>query len=100
MGAAARQILTTYGQPVFIVRGLTFFLAASVGYIAGVFGLISILPRRVALVVLLAFVLGHYLGACTWMMWRFRSATDWRWPSRWSGMVTPEPPLGVPGGSA
>lgn len=56
----------------FLVRGLPFFLVTSAGYIAGAFALASLLPRRLALIALLGFILGHYLGASTWMLWHFQ----------------------------
>ncbi len=50
----------------FLVRGGTFFLILSACYISGAVLLVSVLPRRFALVVLMSFIFGHYYGAVTW----------------------------------
>ena len=53
----------------FLYRGV--FIFWSICYIAGVVLLTWILPRRLAAVALLSFILGHFFGASTWMLFRF-----------------------------
>jgi hypothetical protein len=55
----------------FIVRGLTFFLVTSALYVIAAFLLSSYLPRRLATVAALAFILGHYFGASSWLAFSF-----------------------------
>ena len=55
----------------FLYRGQGFFIFWSVCYIAVVVLLTWILPRRLATVALLSFILGHFFGASTWMLFRF-----------------------------
>lgn len=55
----------------FIVQGPVFFLATSLLYIAVAVLLASWLPRPLALVTVLAYVLGHYLGASTWLLYHW-----------------------------
>lgn len=56
----------------FLAKGLFPFLAVMTGYAAVLFWLVSVLPRRTGLVVLLSFVFGHYFGASSWLMYHFK----------------------------
>jgi len=55
----------------FLCRGQGFFISWSICYIAGVVLATWILPRRLATVALLSFILGHFFGASTWLLFRF-----------------------------
>jgi len=57
----------------FFSHGLSACILTEVVYISAVFFLVSILPRRLALVSVFAFILGHYFGASTWLnyYWHF-----------------------------
>jgi hypothetical protein len=58
---------------IFLTRGLAVYVPAAIVYALGAFLLVSVLPRRLALCVICAFIFGHYYGACTWLdfHWRF-----------------------------
>jgi hypothetical protein len=58
---------------IFLRRGLAVYLPLSLVYASVVFGLVSVLSKRLALCVITSFILGHYYGACTWLdgYWRF-----------------------------
>jgi hypothetical protein len=51
----------------FFSQGLPVYVLTILIYISVVFLLISILPRRLALVGVFSFILGHYFGASTWL---------------------------------
>jgi len=51
----------------FLSRGLPVYLLFSLLYIVAIFLLLSVVPRRLGLVVIFAFILGHFLGASTWL---------------------------------
>lgn len=53
----------------FITQGYLPFVIWSLLYIAGAFIAVSILPRRLALMTLFSFLLGHYFGACSWWVY-------------------------------
>jgi hypothetical protein len=57
----------------FFSHGLSAFILAMLVYISVVFFLVSILPRRLALVSIFAFIFGHYYGASGWLeyYWHF-----------------------------
>src|SRR5580658_5927655 len=57
----------------FLSRGLPVYLLFSLVYILVIFFLVSVVPRRIGLVVVFAFILGHFLGASTWLAyhWHF-----------------------------
>jgi hypothetical protein len=57
----------------FLSRGLPVYLLYSLIYISAVLLVISIIPRRLALVGLLSMILVHYFAACTWLVyhWHF-----------------------------
>lgn len=55
----------------FLEQGAVFFLWTSALYILGAVLAASVLPRRFALIALLAYVLGHYFGASTWLSYAF-----------------------------
>lgn len=55
----------------FLVRGPGFFLVTSAGYILFAVLVVTFLPRRLALAGFLAYTLGHYFGACTWIHYHF-----------------------------
>jgi len=60
----------------FISRGCMSFCLYELAYMAGTFLLVSIIPRRLALVVILAFIFGHYYGASTWLAHRWHLGTQ------------------------
>jgi hypothetical protein len=51
----------------FLQRGCSFFLITSAFYILLAFLLSSYLPQKLAKVVLLSYILGHFFGASTWL---------------------------------
>jgi len=57
----------------FFAHGWPVYILTTVVYISVVFFLVSILPRRLGLVSVFAFILGHYFGASTWLnyYWHF-----------------------------
>jgi len=52
-------------------RGPLFAWAIDLLYLAGCFLLVSLLPKRGALILLLALVLGHFFGGASWLCFRF-----------------------------
>ncbi|MDB6174365.1 MAG: hypothetical protein JWL59_3676 [Chthoniobacteraceae bacterium] len=58
----------------FMRQGLVPLLLISVVYAAVIVTLVSILPARIGLVLILCFTLWHYFGACTWLHFRFDMA--------------------------
>jgi hypothetical protein len=52
------------------------FCLYELGYMAATFVLASIVPRQLGLVVILAFILGHYYGASTWLAHRWHFGTQ------------------------
>lgn len=60
----------------FISRGYMCFCLYELGYMAATFLLASIVPRQLALVVIFAFILGHYYGASTWLAHRWHLGTQ------------------------
>lgn len=57
---------------IFVEMGPLKFLVSSFLYIMAAFLLVSYLPRRLALAILFAYMLGHYFGASTWLVYSFR----------------------------
>lgn len=55
----------------FLVRGPGFFLVTSAGYILFAVLVVTFLPRRLALAGFLAYTLGHFFGACSWLSYHF-----------------------------
>jgi hypothetical protein len=55
----------------FLSHGLPAYLFFSIIYIFAIFLIVSIVPRRPGLVIAFAFILGHFLGACTWLAYRW-----------------------------
>jgi hypothetical protein len=55
----------------FLSRGLPVFLLFSLVYIVGIFSLVSFLPRKCSLIVTFSFILCHFLGASTWLAYRW-----------------------------
>lgn len=55
----------------FLSRGLPVYVLFSLIYIVAIFSLVSFLPRKCGLIVTFAFILCHFLGASTWL--------DYRW---------------------
>ena len=57
----------------FLSRGLPAYLLYSLAELSITFLLISILPRRLALVLIFTAIFGHFFGACTWLAyyWHF-----------------------------
>lgn len=55
----------------FLLRGYSFFLITSAIYVLIAFLLSSYLPQKLARVVMLSYIFGHYFGASTWLTYRF-----------------------------
>jgi hypothetical protein len=55
----------------FFGQGLPVYLLTILVYIVVTFLLVSIVPRRLALVGVFSFILGHYYGASTWLNYRW-----------------------------
>ena len=55
----------------FVAQGYLPFALWSFLYVAGAFFLVSILPRRLSLIILFSFILGHFFGASTWWVYRW-----------------------------
>ena len=55
----------------FMVRGIFWYLAFILLYMASVTVLIRVLPRQAAIITGLVFLLSHYFAACTWLTLRF-----------------------------
>jgi hypothetical protein len=55
----------------FLSRGLPVFLVFSLVYIVGLFLLVSVVPRKCGLIIMFAFILCHFLGASTWLAYRW-----------------------------
>ena len=57
----------------FLIHGWPVYLLYSLIYISAVFFILSIIPRRLALVGLFSEILAHYFAACTWLVyhWHF-----------------------------
>jgi hypothetical protein len=56
---------------IFLSRGLLVYLLFSLVYIAVIFLLVSTVRRKLGLVILFSFMLGHFLGASTWLAYRW-----------------------------
>ena len=52
-------------------QGIAPLLLVSVVYCGVIVAVVSLLPRRAALIVLLVFTLWHYYGGSTWLKFRF-----------------------------
>ncbi|HTQ31165.1 MAG TPA: hypothetical protein VMI53_08135 [Opitutaceae bacterium] len=62
------------GNPVFawfMVRGIVSYVAFILGYIAGVWILIRVLPRQAAIITGSVFLLSHYFAGSTWLSYHF-----------------------------
>jgi hypothetical protein len=55
----------------FLSRGLLIYFIAAFVYSFTAFCLVSIFPKRLALMVILSFIFGHYFGACSWIYFRW-----------------------------
>jgi hypothetical protein len=55
----------------FLSQGLSVYLLFSLVYIVVLFALVSFLPRKCSLIVIFAFILCHFLGASTWLAYRW-----------------------------
>jgi hypothetical protein len=56
-----------------LVRGFPFYLLASAVAIVILLLIVSILPRKIALIIIFAVILNKYVGACSWLTyhWHF-----------------------------
>ena len=56
-----------------LVRGLPFYLLASGVAIVVLLLIVSVIPRKIALIVIFAVILTKYAGACSWLTyhWHF-----------------------------
>jgi hypothetical protein len=62
------------GNPVFrwfMFQGAYYYLAFILAYLAGVFALVTLLPRPAAIITGLVFLLSHYFAGCTWLSFHF-----------------------------
>jgi hypothetical protein len=55
----------------FLGLGWQAYLIASLVYLSGAFLLVSVLPKRAALITIFSFILGHYFGATNWLAVRW-----------------------------
>jgi hypothetical protein len=55
----------------FMVRGTVCYAAFILAYIIGVSVLVRVLPRQIAIITGLAFLLSHYFAASTWLSFHF-----------------------------
>jgi hypothetical protein len=55
----------------FLSQGLPVYLFFSIAYISIVFWFVSVVPKRCGLIIIFAFLLGHFLGASTWLAYRW-----------------------------
>jgi hypothetical protein len=60
----------------FISRGYMSFCLYELAYMALAFLLVSLVQRQFALVIIFAFILGHYYGASTWLYDRWHFGTQ------------------------
>ena len=54
-----------------LVRGVLPFAVAALLYLCGAFYIVSVAPARIALTILLAFLLAHFWGATSWLLYHF-----------------------------
>jgi len=54
-----------------LVRGVLPFAVAALLYLGGVFYLVSVAAARIALTILFAFLLAHFWGATSWLLYHF-----------------------------
>jgi len=62
---------TNHSFEFFLGYGWQAYLAATLAYLAAAFLLVSLLPRKAALVSAFSFVFGHYFGASNWLAVRW-----------------------------
>jgi hypothetical protein len=62
---------TNHNFEFFLGQGWLAYLAATLAYAAVAYGLVSVLPRRVALFLVFSFIFGHGFGAANWIVVRF-----------------------------
>ena len=55
----------------FMVRGISWYLAFTLFYMGSAAVLVRALPRQMAVITGLVFLLSHYFAACTWLALRF-----------------------------
>lgn len=58
-------------------KGLATFISVGIIYVAGSFALVSILPGKLGMALLLAFVLGHWLGGASWLYFHYKLSASW-----------------------
>jgi len=56
---------------IFVVQGPAIFIVTSLLYILSLVIFVGLLPGRLAGVLFFALTLGHYLGACSWILGSF-----------------------------
>lgn len=62
------------GNPLFrwfMFQGAYYYLAFILAYLAGVFALVTLLPRQAAVITGLIFLLSHYFAGSTWLSFHF-----------------------------
>jgi hypothetical protein len=62
---------TNHGFEFFLGRGWQAFIMTSMLYLAGAFLLVSLLPRKAALIAIFSFIFGHYFGETNWLVVRW-----------------------------
>ena len=60
----------------FLSRGYMYFCVYELAYMAGIFLLVSVLPRTSALVSIFAFIFGHFIGAANWFFYVWRMGME------------------------
>jgi len=55
----------------FLVRGVLPFAVGAVLYLVGAFCVVSFTPTRIALTLLFTFLLAHFWGATSWLLYHF-----------------------------
>jgi hypothetical protein len=55
----------------FLERGYVVFAAAGLLYGVGIIFIISVVPRRIGLIILFTLLLAHFWGATSWLAWKF-----------------------------
>ena len=56
----------------FLGRGWQTYLVANLVYFLGAFLLVSVLPKRAALITIFSFIFGHYFAGCNWLAVRWQ----------------------------
>jgi hypothetical protein len=63
---------TNHSFEFFLGLGWNIYLITNIVYISGAFFLVSVLPKRVALITIFSFILGYYFAGCNWLIVRWQ----------------------------